>query len=71
MVWNLKKAISQARDSCIEREILVDILVKNRVEVMHMLLTEYNEKKHMKSDYHEGYEEGEQAGYHRGEQAGE
>lgn len=32
-----------------------------------MLLTEYDEKKHMKDTYKEGFEDGEQAGYSRGE----
>ncbi len=35
-----------------------------------MLLTEYDEEKHMRDTYKEGYEEGEAAGYSKGEQAG-
>lgn len=35
-----------------------------------MLLTEYDEKKHMRTLYREGYEDGEKAGFDRGEQAG-
>lgn len=34
-----------------------------------MLLTEYDERKHMRDTYREGYEDGEQAGYSKGEQA--
>lgn len=60
--YSLKKAITIAMDACIERGILADILEKSRAEVMNMLLTEYDEKRHMKSIYEEGYEEGEQAG---------
>ncbi len=71
---SLKRAIKNAMDSCIEKRILMDILVKNRAEVMHMLLTQYDEEKHMRDTYKEGYEEGERAGeqigYSKGEQAG-
>lgn len=35
-----------------------------------MLLTEYDEKKHMRTLYREGYEDGERAGFDKGEQAG-
>lgn len=35
-----------------------------------MLLTEYDEERHMRDTYKEGYEEGEQIGYSKGEQAG-
>ncbi len=63
---SLKRAIKNAMDSCIEKEILMDILVKNRAEVMHMLLTQYNEEKHMRDTYKEGYEEGEQIGEQNG-----
>ena len=35
-----------------------------------MLLTEYDEKKHMRDTYKEGYDEGKQAGYSEGKQAG-
>ncbi len=35
-----------------------------------MLLTQYDEEKHMRDTYKEGYEEGEAAGYQKGEQIG-
>ena len=35
-----------------------------------MLLTEYDEKKHMRDIYKEGYDDGERAGYDKGERAG-
>ncbi len=66
----LKTAILRAIDTCVEKGILEDVLRKNKAEVLHMFLTEYDEKKHMKAVYQEGYEEGEQAGYSKGEQAG-
>ena len=51
----------------IERGILEDILIRDRAEVLHMLLTEYDEKKHMRDTYKEGYDDGEKAGYDKGE----
>ena len=58
---SLKNVIILAMDSCIKKGILLDILVKDRAEVMHMLLTEYDEKKHMKYMYQDGYEDGRSA----------
>ena len=54
----------------IERGSLEDILIRDRAEVLHMLLTEYDEKKHMRDIYKEGYDDGERAGYDKGERAG-
>ena len=54
----------------IERGILEDILIRDRAEVLHMLLTEYDEKKHMRDTYKEGYDDGEKAGYDKGERDG-
>ena len=65
-----KTAIMKAIDTCIQSGILEDVLLKNRAEVLHMLLTEYDEKKHMRDTYKEGYDEGKQAGYSEGKQAG-
>ena len=71
---SLKAATVRAMDICIQKGILTDILLSNRAEVLGMLLTEYDEKKHMRTLYREGYEDGfdkgEQAGFSRGEQAG-
>ncbi len=70
----LKAAITKAIDHCIQRGILEELLRKNQTEVLHMLLTEYDEKSHMRSIYEEGeeagYLKGEQAGYLKGEQNG-
>ena len=61
-------------DSCIEEGILKDVLIRQKTEVMHMLLTEFDEKKYKKSVYQDGYEdgvrEGEVAGFSKGETAG-
>ena len=35
-----------------------------------MLLTEYDEKKHIRDIYKEGYDDGERAGYDKGERDG-
>ena len=41
---------------CIRHDILKDVLLKNRSEVRHMLLTEFDEKKFAKSMWKEGHE---------------
>ena len=56
--YSLKYAITTAMSSCIERGVLADVLLVNKAEVMSMLLTEYDEKKHMKAIRKEGYEDG-------------
>ena len=65
-----EEAIQLAMDFCIKHDILRDILIRQRAEVLHMLLTEFDEKKYKRSIYREGYEDGETEGYSRGEQAG-
>lgn len=54
----LEIAINKAIDSCLEKGVLVDILEKCRSEVFHMILTEYDEKKHLRNIREEGREEG-------------
>ena len=46
--YELDEAIETAIDKCIENDIMADILLKCKSEVFNMLLTEYDEKKHMK-----------------------
>ena len=60
---SLKAAVTKAMNDCIQKGILEELLRKNQTEVLHMLLTEYDEKNHMKSIY----EEGEEAGYKKGQ----
>lgn len=55
---NRKDAVENAIDVCIEKGILRDILIREKSEVLHMLLTEYDEKKHLKNTYKEGIEKG-------------
>lgn len=57
-----EEAIHTAIDTCIEKGILEDILIKQKAEVLHMLLTEYDEKKHMRTLFREGREKGREEG---------
>lgn len=54
----LEVAINKAMDTCIEKGVLVDILEKCRSEVFYMILTEYDEKKHLRNVREEGRQEG-------------
>lgn len=53
-----EEAVHTAIDTCIEKGILKDILIKQKAEVLHMILTEYDEKKHFRTLFREGKEEG-------------
>lgn len=53
-----EEAVHTAMDTCIEKGILRDILIKQKAEVLHMILTEYDEKKHFRTLFREGKEEG-------------
>lgn len=59
---NRKEAVHTAIDTCIERGILEDILMKQKAEVLHMILTEYDEKKHFRTLFREGCERGREEG---------
>ncbi len=65
-----EEAVHTAIDSCIERGILTDILLTEKGVVLHMLLTEYDEKKHLKNTFREGREEGMEVGMEAGERIG-
>lgn len=58
--------VETAMDACIERGILRDILIREKAEVLYMLLTEYDEKKHLKNTYREGREDGLKEGIEKG-----
>lgn len=58
----VETAVNRAVDSCIRQGILEDVLVKSRNEVLEMLLTEFDVKKHLKNTYEEGRTEGLQQG---------
>ena len=55
---SVEQAIDEAITYCIDHDILKDVLLKNRSEVRHMLLTEFDEKKFAKSMWKEGHESG-------------
>ena len=57
-----EEAVETAIDTCIEKDILKDVLLKQKAEVLHMLLTHYDEKKHLRNTFLEGREEGRIAG---------
>lgn len=59
-------AIDEEINYCIENDILTDVLMKNRSEVRHMLLTEFDEKKFAKTMWKEGHE----SGYTEGRKSG-
>lgn len=61
-----KEAVETAMDACIEKGILKDILIREKAEVLHMLLTEYDEKKHLRNTYRKGKEEGLKEGLEKG-----
>lgn len=73
---NIKKgmyrdeAVHTAIDTCIEKGILRDILIKQKAEVLHMILTEYDEKKHFRTLFREGKEEGIKEGIEKGLEVG-
>lgn len=56
--YDLNDAIYQAMNVCIKNDVLSDILTKSQSEVFNMLLTEYDEKLHLKTVYNEGHEDG-------------
>lgn len=63
-------AVSRAVDQGIEEKLLPDILLKQKGEVYSMLLTEYDEKRHMKNLYETGKQDGIQQGMQKGIQQG-
>ena len=72
--YSLQKAVNEAIDECLEQGVLEDILNQNRAEVCHMLLTEFNQKKHDKNMWQEGreygYSEGRESGFSEGHDTG-
>ncbi len=67
---SLAEAVNLAINECIRDGILREFLQENKAEVVSMSIFEYDEEKHKKYLYEEGYEDGESAGYTKGENAG-
>ena len=72
---DMKAAVNAAVDSCIRDGILADFLSRHKAEVMDVVLTEYDEAKHIKMIEKEaeaiGQARGEAIGQARGEAIGE
>lgn len=66
----LNEAVTMAVDCCIDRDILADILEDNRMEVVGMLLTEFNERKYKRMIRKQAREEGLEEGRAEGRAAG-
>ena len=64
----LKKAVERAVEECIREDILADFLKKNKAEVIHMSIFEYDEEKHMRTIREEGIEQGIEKGIEQGEE---
>ena len=62
----IKEATDKAVTRCINENILKDILLKNRAEVMNMVITEFNEEVFVKGIREEGREEGRKEGREEG-----
>lgn len=54
----IETAVNSAIEICIQKDILKDILQKNRSEVLNVILTEFDENLYSKSLREEGREEG-------------
>ena len=59
---DIQTAINRAVDSCIEKGILKEFLLKNRAEVLGMLLEEFDVEKYERMIRSEGREEGREEG---------
>ena len=68
---DIQTAVNAAVDSCIRDGILTDFLVRHKAEVMDVVLTEYDEAKHMKLIEKEAEARGEAIGQARGEAIGQ
>ena len=59
---DIQTALNRAVDSCIEKGILKEFLLKNRAEVLGMLLEEFDAEKYERTIRSEGREEGREEG---------
>lgn len=66
----LRKAVERAVAECIEEGILTEFLKKNRAEVVHVSIYEYDAEKHMRQEKEESWEEGHRTGLEEGHRTG-
>lgn len=66
----IQKAIEEAIDTCIERNILKEYLIRNKAGVIAMMLTEYDERLHEKTLLEQGIEQGQKQGQKQGQEQG-
>lgn len=67
----LTAAVDKAVETCIRENVLADFLKKHRAEVKEMILTEYNEELHIRSEKALSYQEGLEDGRRQGQKVGE
>lgn len=65
------EAVGRAIDECIRKGVLETLLRRHRGEVMHSVLREYDEQRHIANEKQWSYEEGEKYGRELGEKLGE
>ena len=63
---DLKTAINFAINECIQKEILTEILKKERMIIMSFVLAEFDEEAYAKVIHEDGFEEGYEAGFDNG-----
>lgn len=68
--YGLEDAIDYAIEECIEKNMISDVLAKNRSEVMNLLLTDFSERKYRKMLRKEAWEEGKEEGRAEGREEG-
>lgn len=66
----LRKAVERAVAECIEEGILTEFLKKNRAEVVHVSIYEYDAEKHMRQEKEESWEDGHRTGLEEGHRTG-
>lgn len=69
--FTLTAAVDQAVETCIREDVLANFLKKHRAEVNNMILTEYDEELHIRSEKALSYQEGLEDGRRQGQELGE
>ena len=67
---NLENAVQQAIEECVKEDILAEYLRTYRSEVTNMILSEYDEQKHIENEKRWSYEDGREDGYADGREDG-